>query len=62
MKTRIERLKDWAETLSEEKLREIVVQLTFYAILAEEVGFYDTSKVPYWANSGDNLDGSFDEE
>lgn len=56
--TRQDRLKEWAETLPIEKLKEIVVELTDYLIDIEEVNFYENDKIPYWDSCGDRLDGS----
>jgi hypothetical protein len=57
-----ERLKKWVDTLSEEQLKSIVVSTVDFCIDSEEVSFYETSKVPYWSNSGKSLDGSEEEE
>lgn len=59
--SRIERLKVWVNTLNEEQLKNIIVNTVDYCIDAEEVSFYDTTKVPYWSDSGERLDGSSDD-
>ena len=56
--TRQERLKEWIKTLNEEQKDTIILELTDFAIDAEYVGFYDTTKVPYYDNTGDRLDGT----
>lgn len=58
MNTRIERLYAWADTLDTEKLKKILVELVDYAIDSEEVSFWDDTTIPYYSNTGDNLDGS----
>lgn len=61
--SRTERLKEWIKTLNEEQKDKIILELTYFAIDAEEVGFYESTKAPYWDNSGDRLDGiELDEE
>lgn len=55
---RTERLKVWVETLNKEQLKNIVLELTDFAIDSEYVNFYEESKVPYWDASGDTLDGT----
>ena len=55
--TRQERLKVWIETLNEEQKDKIILELTDFAIDAEYVGFYETTKSPYYDNTGDRLDG-----
>ena len=54
---RTERLKEWIKTLTNEQKDKIILELTDFAITAEEVGFYETTKSPYWDNTGDRLDG-----
>ena len=56
--TRQERLKEWIKTLNEEQKDTIILELTDFAIDAEYVGFYDTTKVPYYDNTGERLDGT----
>lgn len=60
-KTRWQRLEDWVETLSPEQMKHIIMYSVDYCIDAEEVSFYDSSKRPYWSNSGDSLDGVVDD-
>ena len=55
---RTERLKVWVETLNEEQLKSIVLELTDFAIDSEYVNFYEDSKVPYYVYDGDTLDGT----
>ena len=52
------RLKEWADTLSPEQLKELVITLTEELIMAETICFYNDTKVPYWDANGDNIDGS----
>ena len=56
--TRRERLKEWIKTLNEEQKDTIIVELTDFSIDAEYVGFYDTTKVPYYNHTGERLDGT----
>ncbi len=56
------RLKNWVSTLDKKQLKKIVLELTEFAIVSEEVSFYKTSRVPYWSNSGETLDGTESEE
>lgn len=61
--TRRERLKEWIKTLNEEQKNTVILELTDFAIDAEYVGFYDTTKVPYYDNTGERLDGTeYDDE
>jgi len=59
---RRERLKMFIKTLSDEQKDEIMLELLDYSIDAEEVSFYESSKTPRWAHSGDRLDGLEDSE
>lgn len=56
--TRRERLKEWVDTLTHDQLKKIVLETVDYCIDSEEVSFYNSTKVPYWSNSGENLDGT----
>lgn len=58
--TREKRLKNWIKTLNKEQLKTIVLELTEFAIDSEEVSFYDDTIKPYWSNTGENLDGTED--
>jgi len=60
--TRKERLKEWIKTLTEEQKDKIILDLTDFAIDAEEVSFYEGCYNPYYSNSGENLDGTEDKE
>ena len=53
-----ERLKEWIKTLNEQQKDKIILELTDFAIDAEYVGFYGTTKVPYYDGSGENIDGT----
>lgn len=55
---RTERLKEWVDTLTQDQLKKIVLETVDYCIDSEEVSFYDSTKIPYWSNSGENLDGT----
>jgi len=55
--TTSERLKEWIKTLNDEQKDNIIVELTTYAIESEYVGFYDTTKTPYYDCTGESLDG-----
>jgi hypothetical protein len=55
--TRRKRLKEWIKTLNDEQKDNVILELTDFAIDAEYVGFYDTTKVPYYDNTGERLDG-----
>lgn len=55
--TRIERLKIWADGLSPEKAKEILVECVDNLVDFEYVNFYDTTKAPYWDGNGERLDG-----
>lgn len=59
--SRAERLKSWIDTLSEEQLKSILLEIVEELIDAQTVSFYDTSLVPYWDANGENLDGSENE-
>jgi hypothetical protein len=56
--TRTERLQEWVETLNEEQLKKIVLELVDEAISSEYVNFYEESKVPYYDATGETLDGT----
>lgn len=53
-----ERLKNWIATLSDLQKERVILQLTTFAIQAEEVSMWDDTAVPYLRNTGENLDGS----
>lgn len=53
-----ERLEEWINTLSESQKDLILLKLGVYAIDSEEVAFYKDTVIPYWSNSGENIDGS----
>jgi hypothetical protein len=57
-----ERLRIWLESLDSDKVIDIAVECIDELIDAEQIRFYETTKVPYWDGSGDNLDGSDFEE
>lgn len=56
--TRTKRLTKWANTLSQEQMVKTLVDCVGMLVDAEDVSFWDDTVVPYWSNSGDNLDGS----
>ena len=62
MNNRDERLKIWISTLSKEQLEKVAFECVDRLIETEDVGFYETTKIPYWENCGENLDGSEDKE
>ena len=53
-----ERLKNWIDTLNPEQMKKVILELTDFAIDAEEVSFWTDTTAPYWSNSGENLDGT----
>ena len=55
--TRRERLKVWIESLNNEQKNTLLLGLIDFSIDAEHVGFCDETKVPYYENTGDRLDG-----
>lgn len=55
-----ERLRVWIKGLSEAQKDEIILELTEFAIDAEHVAFYSNTKVPYYDNTGENVDGTED--
>ena len=55
--TRRERLKVWASSLDESKIREILVECVDELIDAEVVSFYERTEHPYWDGNGERLDG-----
>ena len=55
---KVDRLKKWINGLTEEQKNKSLLRLVIYAIDSEEVSFWDNTKVPYWKNSGDTIDGS----
>lgn len=59
---RDERLQEWVDILSEDKMRDIIFQLVDRMIDTEELGFYEGSRGPYWDASGERLDGIEDED
>ena len=60
--SRIERLKEWANGLDTEKLKEIVVECVDNLIDFEYVCFYESNKSPYWDTTGERLDGTEEDE
>ena len=60
--SKTERLKAWAETLNRTQLEDIIVELTYFAIEAEYINFWEDSKVPIWDGTGETLDGTELEE
>ncbi len=60
--SRTERLQKWIETLSTKQMKKILLETVDFCIDAEMVAFYESSKTPYWDNTGERLDGLEDEE
>ena len=54
---RLERLKLWADTLTPEQTKAILVECVDNLIDFEYVNFWETSKAPYWDGNGERLDG-----
>lgn len=54
--SRDERLMTWITTLDREQLRSALFDCVDRLIDTEEVSFYELSKCPYWACSGDRLE------
>jgi hypothetical protein len=52
------RLQIWADSLSKEKAKEILVELTEKLIESEDIRFSEDNKSPYWEACGDNIDGT----
>ena len=59
---RMDRLRGWIEQLPREKIIDIAIDSIDTLIDSEYVSFPDDSVSPYWHNSGDNLDGSEEED
>ena len=62
MKSKEERLNDWLDTLSREKLIKVAKDCVEELVLAETVRFWDDTEIPYWDANGENLDGSDENE
>ena len=56
-----DQLRAWFEGLEQSKQVEIAIECIEELILAESISFYENTKVPYWSNTGDQLDG-FEQE
>ena len=56
--TRTERLKEWIKTLNEEQKDIVILELTDFAIDTEYVRFHETTKVPNYDCTGENIDGT----
>ena len=50
-----ERLAYWANNLTPEQLREVVVEMVGRLIENEEIAFHDEALVPYWRSCGDSI-------
>jgi hypothetical protein len=48
-----ERVKQWADDLTESQMRPLLVELVFFAMAAEVVSISELA--PYWSNSGEPL-------
>lgn len=55
---RVDRLKEWINTLPEDKVKEIAVICIDGMIDSDYIHFPEGYKVPYWDNDGENIDGS----
>ena len=53
-----DQLRKWFENLENSKQVDIALECIGELIYTESVKFYDTTKVPYWDETGDRLDGS----
>ena len=59
---RTEKLEAWVKTLTRGTLETILVEVVERMIETEDVCMGENSKSPYWDASGEQLDGSEDEE
>jgi hypothetical protein len=57
MSSRIERLNNWVDSLTIEEFKKSLVECVDELIDFEYVNFYDSSPAPYWATTGDYIDG-----
>ena len=57
MSLRIERLNNWANSLSENVAKSLLAILVDELIDSETIHFYDNSPAPYWDGNGEYLDG-----
>lgn len=57
-KSQRERLYEWVKGLTREQLMDTLVECTEELILSEMVCFWDTTKIPYWDTTGENIDGT----
>lgn len=57
MSLRIERLNNWADSLTIEELKKTLVYVVDDMIDFEYINFYDSSPAPYWDTTGDRIDG-----
>ena len=52
------KLRIWFESLEQSQQIDIALECIEELIITESLCFYDNTKVPYWNESGDRLDGS----
>ena len=50
-----ERIVAWAEDLTEDQLRQVVVNLTEHLIDTDDIHFYDSNLAPYWESCGEPI-------
>ena len=55
MKTQRERLEEWAEKLTAESMKELIVELIIDGIINESIGFFDDTVSPYYRETGEPL-------
>ncbi|MCK9446285.1 hypothetical protein M0Q50_05275 [bacterium] len=59
---RIERLKNWVDTLEPQMVKDLLVECVDNLVDFEYINFYEDSKSPYWDGNGERLDGTEDED
>jgi hypothetical protein len=59
-KTQYKKIQDWANSLSEDKARELLADLVERLIETEEIGFSEDRNTPHWDANGENIDGTED--
>lgn len=52
---RRERIAVWSKSLTEDQMRNLIIDLVDYNIQSEIISFYDDCLAPYWDDSGEPL-------